>query len=133
MLNPYEKYQQQMVSTMTQADMLLKLYDETVKQIDIARTAIDSKDIFVMDKAIKKAQKIIAYLISNLNHKYEVSKNLLSLYQFFDMQLVLANVKKDVKPLNDIQPLIQDLRDTYEQCARLDRSDRSGNVSGDSV
>lgn len=133
MMNPYEKYQQQMVSTMSQADMLLKLFDEALKQIDIAKASIERNDIAQMDKSIDKTKRIIQYLRSCLNLKYPVSENLKSLYMFFESELVMASVKKDISHLNDIEPLIKDLRDTFNQCARIDRADRSMNMVADVV
>ena len=57
-MNPYQKYQQQMVNTMTQGESLLMLYDETLKQMDIARNAIVTGKTGDMDKALEKAEKI---------------------------------------------------------------------------
>lgn len=132
-MNPYEKYQQQMVTTMTQGDMLLKLYDETLKQIDIARVAIGEKRIKDMDKAIDKAEQIVRYLRSMLDFRYPVSNQLSQLYDFFNTQLVMANVKKDVQPLDDIQPLIRELRDTFDQCVKIDRANRTGMAAQNAV
>lgn len=132
-MNPYEKYQQQVVTTMTQADMLLKLYDEAIKQIGIARVAIEEKKIEPMAKALDKAEKIIRYLQNTLDFRYPVSENLSKLYSFFNTQLVLANVKKDAQPLNDIEPLIQELRDTFFQCDKINRAERTSVAVGDVV
>ncbi len=132
-MNSYEKYQRQMVTTMTQGDMLLKLYDEVIKQIDIARLAIEQKKIPEMDKAINKAEKIIRYLRTSLDFRYPISKELSKLYDFFGTQLVMANVKKDARHLNDIQPLIRDLRDTFDQCIKQDRSARTAAGSAKAI
>jgi len=35
--NPYQKYQQQSVMTMTPGEMLLKLYDGTITQLNAAK------------------------------------------------------------------------------------------------
>ncbi len=125
-MNPYgvDMYKSQTVSTMTQGEMLLKLYDEAIKQIGLARAAIVGGDLVAMDKSLKKTQDIVNYLRSTLNFKYPVSFNLRKLYDFFNNQLVMANVKKDVKPLDDIVPLIADLRDTFDECDKIDRSQR---------
>lgn len=130
-MNPYEKYQQQVVTTMTQGDMLLKLYDEAIKQIGIARAAIEDKKIEPMAIALEKTERIIRYLESTLDFRYSVSDNLSQLYSFFYTQLVLANVKKDVKPLNDIEPLIQELRETFCQCDKMNRAERTSVSLGD--
>ena len=132
-MNPYEKYQQNMVTTMTQGDMLLKLYDETIKQIDIARASIQANKIPEMDAAIKRAERIIRYLRSILDYRYPVSGNLAKLYDFFGTQLVMASVKKDVKHLDDIEPLIRELRDTFDQAVKIDRASRTGLAVGDMV
>ncbi|MGD9560234.1 MAG: flagellar export chaperone FliS [Oscillospiraceae bacterium] len=132
-MNPYEKYQQQVVTTMTQGDMLLKLYDESAKQIEIARASIVAGKVEEMDRAISKAEEIIRYLKGILDYRYPVSANLAKLYDFFNTQLVMANVKKDVKHLDDIQPLILELRETFSQCVKIDRATRTSSVVGDVV
>lgn len=132
-MNPYEKYQQQMVTTMTQGDMLIKLYDEVIKQIDIARASIGASKVTEMDAALNKAKKIIQYLQKSLDQRYSVSSNLKKLYEFFGTQIVMANVKKDVKLLDDIEPLILDLRNTFEQCDRQTRVGRTSFAAGNVV
>lgn len=129
-MNPYEKYQQQMVTTMTQGEMLLKLYDESLKQIEIARNAIMQKNVAVMDKALTKAGKIVSYLRETLDFRYAVSANLSKLYDFFSTQLVMASVKKDVKILDDIAPLLRELRETFDECAKIDRAERTSQGTG---
>lgn len=132
-MNPYEKYQQQIVSTMTQGDMLLKLYDETLKQIDIAMDAITKGKVAEMDAAISKAEKIVRYLRSVLDFRYSVSVDLAKFYDFFNTQLVMANVKKDVKVLEEIRPLVKELRDTFDQCVKIDRTNRSNVAAGKAI
>ncbi|MDL2252732.1 flagellar export chaperone FliS [Ruminococcaceae bacterium OttesenSCG-928-I18] len=132
-MNPYEQYQQKMLTTMTQGEMLLKLYDETLRQIDLARQYIQTQEIAEMDKAIAKAQKIIRYLRGNLDFRYSVAGNLAKLYDFFGSELMTASVKKDVKPLDDIRPLISDLRNTFEQCDKIERGNRTSQTAGNVV
>lgn len=131
MNNPYQKYQEQMVTTMTQGDMLMKLFDESLRQIELARNAIENQNIPEMDKANQKAQRIFSYLRSCLDFRFPISNNLSNFYDFFNQQLVASNVKKDVKPLDDIAPLVMELRNTFEQADKMDRSSRiSGTRAG---
>ena len=132
-MNPYQKYQQQVVSTMTQGDLLLKLFDETTRQIDIGRAAIADNRLQDMGKALKKANEIVMFLRSSLDQRFPVSSDLLKLYDFFSRQLVMANVKKDSKMLDEIEPLIQDLRNTFDQCDKLNRANRTNLAAGDVV
>ena len=124
-MNPYQKYQNQMVNTMTQGESLMMLYDGTLKQMDIARRAITEGKTAEMDVALKKAQKIIQYLRSILDSRYPVSDSLSKLYVFFNTQLVMASVKKDVNIIDEIRPLIQELRDTFDQCDKMNRVSRT--------
>ena len=124
-MNPYQKYQNQMVNTMTQGESLIMLYDGTLKQMDIARRAITEGKTAEMDVALKKAQKIIQYLRSILDSRYPVSDSLSKLYVFFNTQLVMASVKKDVNIIDEIRPLIQELRDTFDQCDKMNRVSRT--------
>ncbi len=128
-MNPYKQYQQQVVTTMTQGEMLIKLYDESIKQIQFARELTKQEKYAEMDEAITKSLKIIRYLRGTLDFRYPVSNNLDKLYDFFDQQLVMASVKKDVKILDDVEPLIQELKETFTECDKIDRSNRAGNVA----
>ncbi len=123
-MNPYETYRKQMVSSMTQGEMLLKLYDETLKQIDIARVSIDKGEITAMDAALKKSQRIVRHLRDTLDFRYPVSNDLSKMYDFFSRQMVEANVKKSKKPLDDIAPMIRELRDTFNECDKISRVNR---------
>lgn len=120
-VNPYERYKQQSVMTMTQGEMLVKLYEETVKQLSGAVIYIQEKDYVKANKALQKSQKIINHLKSTLNFKYEVSNNLAALYDFFIQRIVEANVKKSAAPITDVIPMIDDLRDAFGQAERLSR------------
>lgn len=113
--NPYEKYKQQSVMTMTQGEMLLLLYDETIKKINLGARAIDSGDTDKANAALQKAQKIINYLSATLDRKYEISSSLSSLYTYFVQRLINANIHKDTEPLNEILPMVADLRATFAQ------------------
>lgn len=110
--------------TMTRGEMLLKLYDESIKQLNNAIYFINEKNMQDAGQALQKAQLVIDYLRSTLNEKYPISGNLKSLYRFFSEQIVSANVRRDVKPLEDIIPLIQDLRDAFAQADKQVRMEK---------
>lgn len=101
--------------TMTNGEMLIRLYDEVVKQLHNGVHFIKEKDMKSAGKALDKAQLIIEYLRSTLNRKYPISSNLSSLYRFFCEQIVSANIHRNVKPLEDITPMVEELRDAFAQ------------------
>ena len=121
-VNPYQQYQRQSVMTMTQGEMLTKLYDEAIKQMSGAKICLTEKDLSGVNNALQKAQRILFYLKSTLDFKYEISGNLDALYDFFIERTVQANLKKDAAMLDEIIPMIEDLRDTFVQADRNARS-----------
>lgn len=121
MMNPYEKYKQQSVMTMTQGEMVVRLYEEIINQLSRAVICIREKNIEGTNASLQKCQRIINYLKSTLNFKYEVSSNLLSLYDFFNEQIIKSNLKKDTQPIEEILPLVSELKDTFAQGERLSR------------
>jgi len=122
-VNPYQKYQQQSVMTMTPGEMLLKLYDEVITQLNAVRQFNEDKDYPGANASLKKAQRIISYLNQTLDFQYEISGSLSALYDYFLRRLVEANVHKSNEPIDEVLPMISDLRDTF---AQADRNSRSG-------
>ncbi|MEG1774321.1 MAG: flagellar export chaperone FliS, partial [Oscillospiraceae bacterium] len=112
-VNPYETYRQQSILTMTQGEMLNKLYEELVKQLSYAQIHIEQKNLSKTNDALQRAQKILNHLKSTLNYEYEISNSLASLYDFFLQQTVAANIKKSSQPIGEILPMIQELKDTF--------------------
>ena len=45
----------------------------------------------------------------------EIATNLLSIYSFFNQQLLEANIKKETKPLLDVKGMMEELRVTWQQ------------------
>lgn len=126
--NPYESYKKQSIMTMTPGDMLTMLYDEILKELASAKRAIERKNFTEVNRALQKAQRILNHLKATLDFKYDISKNLDSLYDFFIQKIVTANIKKDASELDEISPMIQELRETY---AEADKRTRGQQVAGE--
>ena len=114
-VNPYQKYQQQSVMTMTPGEMLLKLYDEVITQLTAVKQFNEEKDYQGANAALKKSQRIISYLDQTLDPQYEISGSLSALYDYFIRRLVDANMHKENGPIDEVLPMIEELRDTFAQ------------------
>lgn len=119
--NPYQKYQQQSVMTMTQGEMLTKLYDEIIKQLTGAALFMEEKDFDMVNTALQKAQKIIQHLRQTLNFDYDISNSLDALYEYFNHQILQANMKKDAQMIKEIIPMVSELRETFMAADRSTR------------
>ena len=120
--NPYESYKKQSIMTMTPGDMLITLYDEILKECTAGKIAIAKKNYTEVNRALQKVQRILNHLKGTLDFKYEISESLSSLYDYFIRQVMEANIKKDAALLDEVMPMIKDLRDTYSEADKRSRS-----------
>lgn len=120
-VNPYQKYKEESVLSMTPGEMVVRLYDEVIKQLNVAVIAIGQKDYQKVNTSLQKSQRIVTYLKETLNYDYEISKNLSSLYDFYLDRIIKGNIKKDEKPIMEIIPLISEMRDAFAQGEKLAR------------
>lgn len=126
MQNPYAKYKEQSVMTMTQGDMINLLYSEIISRLNKAVICIDEKDIAGRNEHLKKARAIISHLDTTLDDKYEVSRGLSSLYDYFKYSIVQANVNNDAEPIREILPMVEELKDAFAQADKQVRMSQSG-------
>ncbi len=117
--NPYQKFMNQVVTTMTPAQLLLALYDKAITELNKAILYIEDKNIPKAHNSIVRVSDIVDALDASLKEKYEISDNLAALYQFFREQLLQANIKKDPEILKSLIPFFQELRDTFEQASKM--------------
>lgn len=120
-INPYKKYQEQSVATMTQGEMLNLLYETCSKRLNAGVMYIEEKRYDLANENLQKAQRIITYLNNTLDRKYEISQNLSSLYDYFNQQIIKGNIHKDIAVIKEIIPMIDDLGKTFKQAEKLAR------------
>ena len=128
--NPYQQYsqqyKQQSVMSMTAVEMLTALYDAAMKDFELAKIANEKNDIPGVNKNLQKVQAIFRYLRANLDFKYDISKNLDQLYEYFLNVAIQANIKKDFSQVDEVITMIKELRDTYVQADRIARTSGAG-------
>lgn len=125
MANPYQKYQEQAVMTMTQGELLVKLFETCSKRLNAGVYYIEQKDFEQANINLQKAQKILNHLSATLNFDYEISGNLYSLYDYFVRQIVKGNIRKDVEPIKEVIPMIDTLGATFKEADKLVHKQRA--------
>ena len=117
--NPYQKYMQQTVTTMTPGQIVVALYDKAITELNKAIYFIDEEpSIPKAHNSIIKVADIVDTLDSHLKEKYEVSQSLASMYQYFRENLIQANIKKDSEILKTLLPFFQELRDAFAEASK---------------
>lgn len=117
----YDQYKQQSIITLTPGEMIVKLYDEAIKRCNFAVKYLTDKDFEAANLSLKKAQDIVSYLNSSLDNNYSLSGELAPLYTYIKNQLVTANIKKDTQPVNDVIPLLKELREAFSTAEKSTR------------
>lgn len=120
--NPYQAYKQQSFMTMTSGDLLIALFDGLLKQLNRAVLAFQQKNFAEVNHGLQKAQLILQHLNGTLDDRYPISANLHALYDYFLNVTLQANLKKDPHGVEEIIPMITELRDTYYQADKLSRT-----------
>ena len=118
----YNQYRNQSVLTAGPGELVLMLYDGCLKQIRMARLAISEDMNEARHTALVKAQSIITELMATLDFDYEISSSLYSLYDYFQSELVAANIEKKPEHLDNVESMMSDLRNTWEQVIKQQKT-----------
>ncbi len=122
-------YKETKVRTAGQGQLILMLYDEAIKQIDMAENFLKANDkrLDRVHNAVVKAQDIITELMVSLDFEKggEIAVNLYSLYRFFNNQLMDANMNKDHLPLVNVKRFLVDLRETWQDVVKKNGADKT--------
>lgn len=116
--SPYEKYRQASVQT-SPAQLLIMLYDGAIRFVRTAIEGIEQQDLQKTNLNLGKAQTIISELMSTLNHDYEVSRSLFSLYEYINYLLIQANIKKSKEPAEEALSYLKDMKETWYEASKL--------------
>ena len=116
--NPYQKYMEQSISTMSPVQLVVALFDKSEQELKKAIYYIENKQIENANKSLTKVQDIVATLSSSLKMKYEISENLASIYDYLSEQLVKANIHKDIEIIKELIPFFSELKESFVQVGK---------------
>ncbi|MBS4204978.1 flagellar export chaperone FliS [Lederbergia citrea] len=119
--NPYQAYRTNAVTTASPGELTLMLYNGCLKFINLAKNAIETKNIEAKNTNIQKAQNIVSELMVTLNMDMEISKNMMTLYDYANRRLIEANIRGDITILEEVEELITEFRDTWKQAIQMNR------------
>lgn len=121
--NAYSTYRNNSVNYASKDQLLLMLVDGASKFAKIARQAIIDSDIKKAHENIVKTQDIYYELMTTLdvNQGGEWAKAMMGIYDFIVRRLVDANIKKDIEIMNEVIPLIDDVRDTWNEAYKVSK------------
>jgi len=125
--NASSTYKETTIKTAGQGQLIVMLYDEAVKQLTKAIELMeldvsgkkDPSRIEQINKAVMKTEEILTELMVSLDFEQggEISKNLFSLYRWFNRELLEANITKDIERMTTVKNMLSELKNTWSQIA----------------
>ena len=131
--NPYAAYQTTAVKTASQGKLVVMLYQGAERELSAANkcfgsdTKIPAPKVEEFGRHIMKAQEIISELPVSLDMDKggQIAQNLMSLYVFFNKELMDVSIRQDKEKLRQLLDMIKQLSQAWEAAA--------ANTSADSV
>ncbi len=123
-----EAYKRQQVLTATPEGLTLILYNGCLKFMKEGIEAIEKKDYEAANTNLQKAERIITEFRVTLNMDYDISHQLMPLYNYAYDCLVEGNMKSSVDKVNEAKDIISGLRDAWAQAMKKARADKGPGV-----
>lgn len=123
--NALNVYKNNSVNYASKEQLLLMLVDGAVKFAKIARQALEDKNVMESHKNLVKVQDIFTELMISLDQNAgEWAKQIYAVYDFIKTRLFEINLKKDTKMMDELMPVIEDVRDTWYEAYEISRRSR---------
>jgi flagellar secretion chaperone FliS len=120
--NGYNVYKNNSVNYASKEQLLLMLVDGAVKFSKIARQAIADKNVKLAHENIIKTEDIFTELRVSLDTSVgEWAEQMFEIYGFINRRLFEANMKKDIEIMDELIPLIEDVRNVWYDAEKKSR------------
>lgn len=134
------KYQETQIMTASPMQLILMMYDECIQSLEKALIAFEHEGperIQNINNNILHAEDVITELAVSLDMDKggEIAQNLHRLYDFMIFHLSQANVKHEVKPVQEVKKMMTELREAWGKVAEQEpqRDDAAPQMSGKST
>lgn len=123
--NTANMYKNQQIMTAPPEELTLMLYNGAIRFINESMQALDQGNLEKANNTNLRAQDIIKEFMSTLDMQYEISHNLLALYDYIEFRLMQGNLKKDKNQLGEARDMLLELRDTWVEVIKQTRLARA--------
>ena len=116
-----DTYRKTQIESASPELLILMLYDGALRFMGQAEEAFAQNNKEKINNNLVRVQAIISELLTSLDKERggDIAKNLERLYVYFLGRLTDANVKKELAPVLEIKPMIEDLRNTWAEAMKL--------------
>jgi flagellar protein FliS len=113
-----KKFEAQSISTASPEMCVVMLYERLVDDLECAIEIFDSKDFKPVFDVLMHGQHIVRLLRAAMRVDiWPEGANLISLYNWFEHQISQGSMFQNKKAVEEVIPLIRQLRDTWKMVA----------------
>ncbi len=115
----YETYRKTEVTTLTQAEIIARLFEALESSLKKAKKAIFEGKIAKKGENISRALAIITELDSALNRKEggEIAANLEAIYHYLTIEITEANLKNNTVNLANALRVVKPFKEAWQELA----------------
>lgn len=126
----YSVYQQNDILTLSPVAVIERLYQALERSLNTAKDAVQKGQVAIKGEKLGHALAIIGELQASLDMQQggDIAENLYDLYSFATHQLLMANIKNDVRMIEDVIRTLQPLSEAWTGIRR-ESSGRNGSAS----
>lgn len=114
-----KEFQNRIVNA-SSSDLVIINYEMLMAELDDATDKFQMEDELGFIKSMKQATRLLRELSDNLDFRYEISKDLMSLYIFVDKKFVEASQKRSIRPIEAAKDVLNMLLLGWQQAAKAD-------------
>jgi flagellar protein FliS len=115
--NGTQSYRRTRVLTADPRNLVILCYEGAIDSLKIGKQRIAEKDYEGRGKALGRAQDIISELLCSLNFEKggSIAKGLDSLYNYMLRRIIHADLKDDIRAVDEIIGMLTELKAAWEE------------------
>ncbi|MBO5373503.1 MAG: flagellar protein FliS [Lachnospiraceae bacterium] len=111
------------ISQCNKGEMIVIIYDILFAYMEDAKESYAVHNYEGFKLALKKAEKAVDELIKALSFRYDIAKDLYSLYVFAKESMAKAVIKNRLKEVEDARRVLYQLYEAFVEAAKQDHSE----------
>lgn len=119
-MNGYSQYKEKSTYSMSGPELLLLLFDETIKRLTRAEQSLKDGNYDDFEDCLRRVTRIVRYLIDILDMQYPISWDLRRIYDYliYDLGLVRAGRERRFDEIGRIRHILSELREAFEGASK---------------
>ena len=119
-MNGYSQYKEKSIYSMSGPELLLLLFDETIKRLTRAEQSLKDGNYDDFEDCLRRVTRIVRYLIDILDMQYPISWDLRRIYDYliYDLGLVRAGRQRRLDEIGRIRHILSELREAFEGASK---------------